>query len=254
MQLTGASRRQQRPANLAEHIYARLKDDIGQFRLLPGDRFSEGEIATRMAVSRTPVRQALDRLAREGYLEVYFRSGWQVRPFDFERFEELYEVRVTLEMEAVRRLCERPANVLHAALESLMRTWIVHEEERLSDEAALSQLDEQFHCHLLELAGNREMARIHRETSEKIRIIRRLDFTQGERVAATYEEHAEILRAILARRRDEAQQLLRNHIEASKAAVRTITLHMLHNARRPATPRQEVPSSTMEQPPCKDAV
>lgn len=97
----------ERPENLAERIYQQLKDDIFEFRLLPGDRFSEGEIAERMAVSRTPVRQALYRLQREDYLQVYFRSGWQVKPFDFAHFEELYEVRIVLELEAVRRLCAR---------------------------------------------------------------------------------------------------------------------------------------------------
>ena len=86
---------------IRDSIYAQLKDDIFEFRLLPGDRFSEGEIAERMAASRTPVRQALYRLEREGYLEVYFRSGWQVKPFDFAHFEELYEVRIVLELEAV---------------------------------------------------------------------------------------------------------------------------------------------------------
>ncbi len=67
----------ERPENLAERICLQLKDDIVEFRLLPGDRFSEGEIAERVTASRTPVRQALYRLQREGYLRVYFRSGWR---------------------------------------------------------------------------------------------------------------------------------------------------------------------------------
>ncbi len=78
------------------------------------------------------------------------------------------------------------------------------------------------------------MARTHREVTEKIRIIRRLDFIQSPRVAATYEEHGRILRAILHRRSDEACQLLRAHIEVSKAEVRKITLHMLHSAKQRA--------------------
>ena len=59
------SRSAPRPPSLAERIYARLKDDIFEFRLMPGDRFSEGEVAERMSASRTPVRQALHRLQRE---------------------------------------------------------------------------------------------------------------------------------------------------------------------------------------------
>ena len=239
MQLVSPARRgKERPENLAERIYAQLKDDIFEFRLLPGDRFSEGEIAERMAASRTPVRQALYRLEREGYLEVYFRSGWQVKPFDFAHFEELYEVRIVLELESVKRLCERPAGELPEALEQLRRTWIVQPEQRLQDGREVSRLDERFHCQLVEAAGNREMARLHAEVSEKIRIIRRLDFTQGPRVELTYEEHARILGAILSRRCEEAQLLLKTHIEVSKAEVRKITLHMLHSARQRALPAQ----------------
>ncbi|WP_165681856.1 GntR family transcriptional regulator [Metapseudomonas otitidis] len=239
MQLVDPDKRgKERPENLAERIYAQLKDDIFEFRLLPGDRFSEGEIATRMAVSRTPVRQALYRLEREGYLEVYFRSGWQVRPFDFTHFEELYEVRILLELEAVRRLSGRPQDELPEALAKLQRTWMVLPQERLQDGRAVSQLDEAFHCLLLQAAGNREMARLHAEVSEKIRIIRRLDFTQSPRVEITYEEHARILGAILSRRCEEAQHLLKSHIEVSKAEVRKITLHMLHSARQRPQPAQ----------------
>jgi len=239
MQLVSPAKRgKERPENLAERIYLQLKDDIFEFRLLPGDRFSEGEIAERMAASRTPVRQALYRLEREGYLEVYFRSGWQVKPFDFAHFEELYEVRIVLELEAVKRLCERPNGELPDALEQLRCTWMVQPEQRLQDGREVSSLDERFHCQLVEAAGNREMARLHAEVSEKIRIIRRLDFTQGPRVEITYEEHARILGAILSRRCEEAQLLLKTHIEVSKAEVRKITLHMLHSARQRALPAQ----------------
>lgn len=228
-----------RPQSLAERIYAQLKDDIFEFRLMPGDRFSEGEVAERVAASRTPVRQALHRLQREGFLEVRFRSGWQVRPLDFAHFDELYELRVVLELEAVRRLCQRPNDEQPAALQALERTWLVRQEARLQDGAAVSRLDEAFHCQLLEAAGNREMARVHREVSEKIRILRRLDFTQAQRIELTYAEHGQILEAILTRRLEEAQQLLKSHIEVSQAEVHSITLHRLYGARQRVQPMPE---------------
>ena len=84
-------------------------------------------------------------------------------------------------------------------------------------------MDEDFHRQLLGAAGNPEMARIHHELAERIRIIRRLDFTQPDRIDATYAEHSRILRHIMNRELAEAQQLLRGHIEASKAVVRQIT-------------------------------
>ena len=64
-----------RKASLADSVYLGIKQNIFDFQLLPGDRFTENEIATRLKVSRTPVREALYRLEREGYLQVQFRSG-----------------------------------------------------------------------------------------------------------------------------------------------------------------------------------
>ena len=90
-----------RSAGLATRVHERIKGEIFDFCLMPGDRFTESEVASRMQVSRTPVREALYRLESEGYLEVMFRSGWRVRPFDFQLFENLYDVRVVLEIAAV---------------------------------------------------------------------------------------------------------------------------------------------------------
>ena len=231
-----ASRSATRAANLAERIYGQLKQDIFDLRLLPGDRFTETEVAERMGVSRTPVREALFRLQRESYVEVLYRNGWRVRPFNFEYFEDLYDVRTILECAAVRRLCDREK--MPAQLEDLKRIWLVPESARLEDMNTLSALDERFHEMLVEAAGNSEMALIHHDITEKIRIIRRLDFTKPPRVDATYVEHGMVLKAILERRPEPAQMMLKAHIEESRREVRKITLHMLHSARQDAQGRE----------------
>jgi DNA-binding GntR family transcriptional regulator len=102
--------------------------------------------------------------------------------------------------------------------------------------AQVSQWDEAFHCSLVAAAGNAEMARVHRDVTDRIRIIRRLDFTKQARIDATYDEHAKILKAIRAKRGDQAAMLLRAHIETSQAEVRKITLHQVHMARQSSKP------------------
>jgi len=213
--------------NLSGPVYERIKADIFEFRLLPGTRFSENDVARRAHVSRTPVREALFRLEREGYLEVHAKSGWSVRPLDFEQLDQLYDLRVMLECAAVRRVC---AGNPRAALAGLERVWLVAPRNRLTDGARVAQLDEEFHARLIGAAGNSELARIHQSITERIRIVRRLDFTHPERVVYTYLEHGQILRAVLARKSARAAQLLRAHIEESKAEVRKISLHRLHLA------------------------
>ncbi len=80
-------------------------------------------------------------------------------------------------------------------------------------------------------AGNTEIARVHRNVTERIRIIRRLDFTLASRPDATYEEYGKIPCAVQRKRGTDAVMLLRAHILASQAEVRKITLHPVHLAR-----------------------
>ncbi|MBX3585545.1 MAG: GntR family transcriptional regulator [Ramlibacter sp.] len=216
----------------ADEVYQQLKRDVAEFNLVPGDRFTENELSERLGVSRTPVRQALFRLQQEGYVEVLFRSGWRVLPFDFDQFEQLYDLRMVLETTAAQRLCADGERVDRALLDQLISIWLVPVAERSTDGVQVGQWDEAFHCSLVAAAGNAEMARVHRDVTERIRIIRRLDFTKPARIDATYDEHGKILKAIQRKRGDQAAMLLRAHIETSQAEVRKITLHQVHLARQ----------------------
>lgn len=115
---------------------------------------------------------------------------------------------------AVQRICSGSGRMDRLLVDQLAGIWLVAPAERCA------------------AAGNAEMARVHRDVTERIRIIRRLDFTKRARVDATYEEHGKILRAVQRKRGDQAAMLLRAHIETSQAEVRKITLHQVHLARR----------------------
>ena len=220
--------------SLADAIYEQLKSEVFDFRLLPGDRFSETELADRLHVSRTPVREALYRMEREGYMEVHFKSGWSVCAIDFAQFENLYDLRMILETEAVRRLC---ATAPGTELDKLAELWLVEPDARVHDSARISKMDESFHSTPVEIAGNPEISRVHHEITEKVRIIRRLGFSGPERVGKSYDEHGAILKNILRHRADQAVMLLKSHIELSKAQAREITLHHLSEARQRLRPR-----------------
>lgn len=218
------------PRSRADSVYDAVKQDILDYRLAPGDRFTETEVAERLRVSRTPVREALFRLQREGYLQVRQRNGWLVRPLDFETLDHFYDLRLVLEQTAVQRLCGMPD--ARAALQPLADIWLTRQPCR--DGAQVAQLDERFHLDLVRAAGNPEIARVHREATERIRIVRRLDFTLAQRIEKTYEEHGSILLAILAGDAARALGLLRAHIADSQAEVRKITLHRLYSRRAAA--------------------
>ena len=221
--------------SLADGVYAQLKAELHNFQLIPGDRFTEADVAQRVGVSRTPVREALFRLRNEGFIDVESKSGWYVRPIDFARIDQLYDLRIVLETASLVRLAQRSADP--PELEALKAAWLVPAAERLTDAQRVGELDEAFHAALVRAAGNAELARVHDDVTERIRIVRRLDFTRPDRIDATYQEHAKVLRAVIQRKADQASLLIRSHIEQSKAEVRKITLHALHEARdRQASP------------------
>ena len=221
-------------ANLAEMAYSTLKQQMHDFVLAPGDRFSETELAARLGMSRTPLREALFRLRNEGMVEVESKSGWFVRPIDFERIDQLYDLRVVIEAACVSRLCSLPQTP--PALDALKSVWLVPDAERLTDMRTVGALDEAFHATLVRAVGNAEMARVHADLTERIRIVRRLDFTRDDRIEATYTEHAKILRSIIQRKPEQALVMLKGHIAQSQTEVRKITLHALYEARQRLNP------------------
>jgi DNA-binding GntR family transcriptional regulator len=217
---------------LGEAVYERIKEEIFEFGMAPGQRYSEQELANRFGVSRTPLRLALHVLAREGYLDrVGGHAGWLVKPFDLRYYEDLYDFRTQIELIAVRRLCAMdPA----PDLGELCAFWRVPKRARAMDGKTVARQDEKLHATLVALAGNAEMQRTHADLTERIRIIRRLDFIEPARIKAAFDEHDKILGALLARRVGDAEMLIRAHIDASRAEIRHITLHRLSMAARQA--------------------
>ena len=217
-------------SSLAESVHRRIRDDIYDFRMMPGERYSESELASRFGVSRTPLRLALHMLAREGYLiKGDGHAAWQVRPLDLDYFQDLYDLRVNLELIAIRRICQAEPFPDFSAQRDF---WLVPEEERNLDGQAVALADEALHAAFVANAGNAEMARVHRDITERIRVIRRLDFIAPARIAAAFDEHAKLLRAMFARKTERAELLLKAHIDASRAEIRHLTLHRLAEAAR----------------------
>jgi DNA-binding GntR family transcriptional regulator len=219
-------------SSLAEHAYAEIKQKIFNFEMMPGDLISEGNLAKIVNVSRTPLRQALQQLQHGGFIKAIPKIGWQVAPLDFDKLDELYDFRILIESNAVKALCN--SNRDNQIFKELQKIWLTPKSKRSFNTVEVGILDEQFHTSLVKASGNEEMLKTHSEITERIKIVRRLDFTKSHRISSTYDEHGQIIKAILAGRAAEAQRLLNAHIEQSKIEVRKITLGMLQDARKQA--------------------
>lgn len=215
-------------SNLANLIYQQIKDDIFGFQLRPGQRFTETDLSEKYEVSRTPIRQALYRLEQEGYVNVHFRSGWEIKPLDFTFYKELFDLRMILEKEAVKRLCEMD-HEQSEELNSLKKLWLVDESGYNQNTKELVLQSEDFHCALVRAAGNKQIAKIHHEISEKIRIVLSLGAMREFDIQHAYQDHAAILKCILARDAEGAIHLAEHHVLHSIEDVKKITLLMLSN-------------------------
>lgn len=105
---------------VADRIYESLRHSIMNFELYPGSRVTETELAQRFEVSRTPIREALQRLAVEGYLTIRPKHGCYIRNLDVFELAEYYDVRVGLEVEAVELMGRR---IPYRDLAALAEDW-----------------------------------------------------------------------------------------------------------------------------------
>lgn len=218
-----------RAAATPRDIYRQLKDMILGFSLYPGARVTENELATRFGVSRTPVREALQRLAAEGYVTIRPKQGCFIREIDIEVINAYYEVRIALEMQVLELAC---TSMSDARLRKLAAAWAPEQvPDRPPPVETMVARDEGFHVTLAGGSGNAVMARYLRDVNEHIHIVRRLDFTDSERVEQTYAEHHAIVRHLLERDLKGARGLMLRHIRKSADVAKAITLTQLAQQR-----------------------
>jgi len=198
------------PAAPPGHVYDRIKAMATTFRLRPGERVNELELARQLGVSRTPVREALNRIAAEGFLVATPNRGYTVRPLDAQQLMDLYEYRATVELGVVRLVCARASD---QALAELARSVEDSRDEVDHDAQALRLLsrDEAFHEHLASLAGNPEFLRSVRSLNERIRFPRWIDLKA--RRNKTCNDHADLVRALQSRDAAVVQALMSQHID-----------------------------------------
>jgi len=178
------------------------------FSFLPGERLNEAILAKELGVSRTPLREALNRLSTEGFLTFSANNGFFRKPLDVKEIFDLYEFRMHLELSAVRLAVERATDDQLAELETFSAASSRDEPSRTIDD--LVTLDEQFHEMLIQLTGNVQMLNSLRNINARIQFVRWLDMT--ERRSETQSQHHHIVASLKSRDRGESERLISEHI------------------------------------------
>ena len=206
-----------RAGNAAHLVHRELRDDIVSMRRKPGEPIVEREIALAHGVSRTPVREALLRLAGEELVEIFPQSGTFVARIPVAALPEAILMRTALEQTTARLAAER-ADVghvarLHELLESQRRV------EARADGDRFHEADEAFHAAIAEAAGHPGIWRFIEQVKMQVDRYRRLTLPVPGRMRRVLKEHAAIVAAVEAHDAAGAAAAMAAHLEALRASI-----------------------------------
>jgi DNA-binding GntR family transcriptional regulator len=205
---------------LHEEVTNRIRDLIVEFKLAPGERIQEMQLAQQLGVSRTPIREALKVLTSEGLVELLPLRGAIVKVFTDKDARDMLDVIALLEAFAGERACQAdPERIAHViAMHQHMR--LLYEQRQRLEYFVLNQ---QIHEALIALADNDTLSQTHATLSKRMRSLRYSGNSGPENWAAAMAEH-ETMIAALERRDGPALALaMRTHIQNTWPRIRGAT-------------------------------
>lgn len=204
-------------ATLADRVYAAIRDRILDEELLPGEFIREQEVSEALGVSRTPVREALARLANEGFLERIPRRGFRLPTKPLKDILELYPIVSSLELLAGTLALPKMTDADVRHLRSLNER--MEKAAGSRDVRALVDLNNEFHHHFSVRSGNGRLS----ELLDDLRVqVLRLDmwyFSTPTRIRESIDEHDEIIAAVEARDHERALELLKRNFARAREAL-----------------------------------
>ena len=197
-----------------------LRAEILSARLLPGHTLSENEIAARLGVSRTPVREAIIRLEGEGLLTVRPQVGTVVAPIDLDAVADGQFLREALECRTVAIAATRVRPADARTLRALLRDQARAVARR--DEAGFIALDDRMHCHLMAMAGRPRAWHHVEEVKAQLDRVRVLSLGDPDWLSTILAQHDEIVRHVLDGDAERAVAAMEMHLRAVFASIDAI--------------------------------
>jgi DNA-binding GntR family transcriptional regulator len=202
------------PVPLRDRVYETLEELIIYRALAPGQHLVEADIAKRLGVSRIPVREAFQLLARDGWIDLRPNQGAFVHQPTTQEVDDVFSVRTLLEVEATRLATSKATPDSIPALEEILHTG--RESLARADERALVTLNSQFHAQITQMSGNEVLAGLIARLDKRIRwYFARVVMSRG---IHSWKEHAEIVEAVAAKDLDRASEAMRSHAERTRSA------------------------------------
>lgn len=218
-----------------DRAYRLLLDQILTDQIESETPLSERKLADSLQIGRTPIREAIRDLVRDGVLETRPARGTFVRQLSLEDVREIYEVRSALEGMAAFRAAERGPTAALKTYGPRFAEMIDHPER--FDAASMYDYGAEFHLEIFRTAGNRNLMQIYKPLRLRFRVALGLPrFYDHDRVQSSVMEHQAILEAIEDREGEKAQQLMCDHLarglDARMRIFETLRGHRPHEADR----------------------
>ncbi len=208
---------------LGEIVFDYLKNEIIEGRLTSGERLMEVSIAEKLGVSRTPVREAIRKLEKEGFVVIESRKGAYVSDATPKDILDIFEVRKVLEGFAAELAAK------HMTDEEIFNLMITHKAFINALESnnvdALIQLDREFHNQIIKSSGNLKLIELTTQLSEQIQRYRSSYFLGSETFDDLAKSHTDIVEAIEKRNSDIAGNATRNHIKNIEERMLNLRRH-----------------------------
>jgi DNA-binding GntR family transcriptional regulator len=203
--------------SLSEKAYRILKEGIITCELLPGNRLSQSHLSRRLEIGMTPIRDALQRLAMEGFVEVVPRHGYIVTPIDVTYVAEIFEMRQIMEQSAVRLAVERASDKDLVCIREMADFQYVFKER----ETYLKFLERNadFHLAIAELTGNRRLVDILDKLLIEMTRLFHLGLDLRDSANEMRLEHIHLADTLLERNADQALTLIEHQIDTSQARI-----------------------------------
>ncbi|MGF1475249.1 MAG: GntR family transcriptional regulator [Geminicoccaceae bacterium] len=195
-------------------VYDRILAEVRSGDLSPGDRLTETELAGRLEVSRTPVREAIRQLEAEGLVTHVPRVGATVRRLDYSEVMELYEMRTVLESTAARMAARGASDIEISELDAINGDLA----RFIGDGRRAYELNRLFHETLAMAAKNRFLVKSMAALQKALLILGPSTLADECRAREAVSEHEAVLNALRTRDGDAAERCMRTHLEASHRA------------------------------------
>jgi DNA-binding GntR family transcriptional regulator len=207
-------------ALLADRAYVELRDRIVTLRIRPGSPIDEDRVGAELGMGRTPVREAIKRLALEKLVAVYPRRGTFASEINITDLADVSDVRNMLEGHAAYRAAQRITPAQHAELDQLLRE--LDDAVGSEDQVMLMALDARVHRFIYRCAGNPYLEETLAHYFNLSLRIWYLVIDRLPHLPARIHEHEAVLRAIAAGDADRARTLLAEHIDVFENEIRAV--------------------------------